>query len=186
MAEPFDNRRTALIEAEPVTDAGTADSIRDEIRDFAHLGGFKLQSGATPWHGAALHTAEQAHHAADLAARLHSHLLPLLAYRVGQACTRAGLREPGNHRERTERLRLFAGVAQTMRLLSPRVFEAGPARLAEATGEGGPAGRRARYPGRRKRHALRERARALWLGAGNPERGDLHAALARAAEQLAE
>ncbi|MFB4274074.1 AAA domain-containing protein [Nonomuraea sp. MTCD27] len=160
-------------------DAEAADRIRDELREFAHLGGFTLRPGGTPWYGAALRTPEQARQAGDLASRLHSHLLPLLAYRVGQACAAAGLREPEGHRERLERLRLFAGVAETMRRLSPRVFEAGPARLAEATGERAQAGLR-------ERHALRKRARALWLGTAKPERAELHAALARAAAQLGE
>jgi very-short-patch-repair endonuclease len=159
-------------------DTATADRIRDELRDFAHLGGFTLRPGTTPWYGAALRTSEQARQAADLASRLHSHLLPLLAYRVDQACGEAGLRVPGSHRERVARLQLFAGVAQTMRRLSPRVFEADPARLAEATGEGGPVGLG-------ERRTLRKRARAFWLGADKPERADLHAALAHAARQLA-
>ncbi|MDP4507030.1 AAA domain-containing protein [Nonomuraea turcica] len=164
-------------------DREAADRIRDELRDFAHLGGFTLRPGSTPWYGASLRTAEQARQAADLASRLHSHLLPLLAYRVDQACAEAGLRAPEGHRERVTVLQLFAGVAQTMRRLSPRVFESDPSRLAAAAGDGtagdGPLGLR-------ERHALRKRARALWLGAGKPERAELHAALAEAAEQLAE
>ncbi|MGP3959688.1 AAA domain-containing protein [Nonomuraea sp. 3N208] len=192
-------------------DREAADRIRDELRDFAHLGGFTLRPGSTPWYGASLRTAEQARQAADLASRLHSHLLPLLAYRVDQACAEAGLRAPDGHRERVAVLQLFAGVAQTMRRLSPRVFESDPSRLAAAVGDGtvprlptpfttGPT--RPRAPGNgarsetadanggpiglRERHALRKQARALWLGAGKPERAELHAALAEAAAQLAE
>ncbi|MGI5291295.1 AAA domain-containing protein [Nonomuraea polychroma] len=166
-------------------DREAADRIRDELRDFAHLGGFTLRPGSTPWYGASLRTTEQARQAADLASRLHSHLLPLLAYRVDQACAEVGLRAPQAYRERVAVLQLFAGVAQTMRRLSPRVFESDPVRLAAAAGphpmaaaDGGPIGLR-------ERHALRKRARALWLGAGKPERAELHAALAEAAGQLA-
>ncbi|MBF8194380.1 hypothetical protein ITP53_53740 [Nonomuraea sp. K274] len=116
-------------------DAETAERIRGDLRDFARLGGFTLRPRSTPWYGAALRTAEQARQAADLASRLHSHLLPLLAYRVDQACGEVGLRTPGGYLERAARLRLFEGVAETMRRLSPRVFEAAPTRLAEATSE---------------------------------------------------
>ncbi|TMR07871.1 DUF4011 domain-containing protein, partial [Nonomuraea turkmeniaca] len=159
-------------------DRETADRIRDELRDFAHLGGFTLRPGSTPWYGASLRTAEQARQAADLASRLHSHLLPLLAYRVDQACAEVGLRAPEGYRERVAMLRLFAGVAQTMRRLSPRVFESDPARLATAVGDA--------TIGLRERHALRKQARALWLGSGKPECAELYAALADAAGQLAE
>lgn len=168
-------------------DREAADLIRDELRDFAHLGGFTLRPGSTPWYGAALRTAEQARQAADLASRLHSHLLPLLAYRVDQACAEVGLRAPSGHRERVSALQLFAGVAQTMRRLSPRVFESGPARLAAAVGDGGPARLTGGSSiGLRERHTLRKQARALWLGSGKPERAELHAALAEAAGQLAD
>ncbi|MFG1705704.1 AAA domain-containing protein [Nonomuraea sp. M3C6] len=191
---PLEARTPVRLAPPERIDVETAEGIRDELRDFAHLGGFTLRPGSTPWYGAALRTAEQARQAGDLASRLHSHLLPLLAYRVDQACGEVGLREPEGHRERLGRLQLFAGVAQTMRRLSPRVFEADPARLAEAVGErgpAGPAGERAsngeRGPiGLRERHALRRQARALWLGADKPERTELHAALAAAAGQLAE
>ncbi|GAA3590468.1 hypothetical protein GCM10022419_086350 [Nonomuraea rosea] len=176
---PGEARTPARVVPPERIDAETADGIRDELRDFAHLGGFTLRPDSTPWYGAALRTAEQARQAGDLASRLHSHLLPLLAYRVDQACAEAGLRAPEGYRARMARLQLFAGAAETLRRLSPRVFEADPARLAAATGDGGPAGLR-------ERHALRKRARALWLGAGKPERDDLLAALALAAGQLAE
>ncbi|NRQ40321.1 AAA family ATPase, partial [Nonomuraea sp. NN258] len=163
-------------------DARTADRVRDDLRDFAHLGGFALRPGSTPWYGAALRTPEQARQAADLACRLHSHLLPMLAYRVERACEGRGLKAPDGHLERVARLRLFAGVAETMKRLSPRVFASDPAALAAATGGGAEL---MRPLGLRERHALRKRARSLWLGADKPERAELHAALTAAAGQLA-
>ena len=35
-----------------------ADEIRDELREFAHLGGFAIRPASTPWFGAALRTTE--------------------------------------------------------------------------------------------------------------------------------
>lgn len=160
-------------------DAQAADRIRDELRDFAHLGGFTLRPASTPWYGAALRTTEQARQACDLAARLNSHLLPMLAHRVDGACREVRLAEPGSFVERAARVRLFAGIAQTCRTLSPRVFELDPDRLAAATGE------EAAF-GLRERHALRRQARSLWLGEAKPAREELHAALDAAAAQLAE
>jgi hypothetical protein len=40
--------------------AERADRIRDELREFAHLGGFTLRPATTPWYGAMLRTRDQA------------------------------------------------------------------------------------------------------------------------------
>ncbi|NUR91495.1 MAG: DUF4011 domain-containing protein, partial [Nonomuraea sp.] len=137
-----------------------ADTLRDELREFAHLGGFTLRPGATPWYGAALRTTEQARQACDLAGRLHTHLLPMLSYRLDRACDETGLRAPTGYRERVARLRLFTGVAETLTRLAPAVYTADPARLAAAD-----------QAGLRERHTLRKQARALWL-ADKPPRDD--------------
>src|SRR5215472_6738065 len=60
--------------------AGRADRIRDELREFAHLGGFAIRPASTPWYGARLPTTEAARHACDLAARLSSHSIPMLVH----------------------------------------------------------------------------------------------------------
>src|SRR5207245_7162431 len=67
-----------------------ADRIRDELREFAHLGGFVIRPGSTPWFGASLRTVEDARHACDLAARLSSHSLPVLAHRCRRAAGETG------------------------------------------------------------------------------------------------
>src|SRR5690242_18174495 len=36
-----------------------ADRVRDDLREFAHLGGFTLRPGSSPWLGAALHVRER-------------------------------------------------------------------------------------------------------------------------------
>ena len=59
-----------------------ADQIRDELREFAHLGGFTLRPGSTPWFGATLRTSEDARQASELASRLSSRGLPMLIERV--------------------------------------------------------------------------------------------------------
>ncbi|GAA4086393.1 AAA domain-containing protein [Nonomuraea soli] len=157
-------------------DRAAAELLRDELREFAHLGGFSLRPRATPWYGAALRDPEQARQACALASRLHSHLLPLLAYRVDRSCAEAGLTPPSDHPSRVERVRLFAGIAATLARFSPRVFGSDPDLLAQATGGAGTFGQR----------AARKQARALWLGQDKPEREHLHAALSQAADQLRE
>src|SRR5258707_3268901 len=138
-----------------------ADSIRDELREFAHLGGFTFRPGRTPWYGAALGTPADARRACDLAARLCSRGLPMMAHRIARACGEAGLRPPGSYGEGTARVRLFAAVAQTLRSLGPEVYASRPHLLAASTGDG--AG-----PGLPERGGPREPARPLPLRPAHP------------------
>jgi very-short-patch-repair endonuclease len=160
-----------------------ADDIRDELREFAHLGGFAFRPDATPWFGATLRTAEDARRACDLAARLSSRGLPMLTHKVTRACQETGLRPPAGYAETQQRMQLFADVAQTLRTFAPAVFSSNPERLSAATGAG-------TGLGLRERRALRKQASALAAagpghsGAEELSREDLSAALSRAAAQL--
>ncbi len=167
--------------------ADRADAIRDELREFAHLGGFAIRPASTPWYGARLPSTEAARHACDLAARLSSHGVPLLVHHCRRAAEETGLRPPDSYREAAAIIVLYAAVAETLRTLDAGVYRAGPERLAVACGDG--AGLKFR-----ERHALRRQARALWrpaagtgsgADAGEPAREALAAALAEAAGQLA-
>src|SRR5207253_501859 len=64
----------------------TADRVRDELREFTHLGGFELRPETTPWYGAALRTTEDARLACDLATGLASYTFPKFAQRMSAAC----------------------------------------------------------------------------------------------------
>ncbi len=134
-----------------------ADRIRDELREFAHLGGFTLRPGSTPWYGAALRTPDQARQACDSAVRLSSHALPALLHRVGRAAAETGLRPPRAYPDAVAVLRLYAGVAQTLHRLDPAVYAASPDRLAAAVGDEAGLSFTAR-------RALRKQARALATG----------------------
>ena len=157
----------------------TADAIRDELREFAHLGGFALRPDSTPWFGAALRSPDDARRACDLAARLSSRGLPMMAHRLARASEEAGLRPPGSYAEGEARMRLFAAVAQTLRTLTPGVFTSEPGRLAAATGDGAGLGLR-------ERRALRKQARSLPSASAELPREELCAVLTEAARQLAE
>jgi very-short-patch-repair endonuclease len=158
--------------------ADLADRIRDELREFAHLGGFTIRPRATPWFGATLRTTEDARRASALASRLSTHILPMLTDRARRAADETGLRQPDRYRDAAEQIQVYTGIARTLRILSATVYESSPERLAVANGDG--TGIKFR-----ERHALRKQARSLWLaGAGEP-REELTAALADAAAQLA-
>ena len=145
--------------------ADRADRIRDELREFAHLGGFAIRPASTPWYGARLPTTEAARHACDLAARLSSHSIPMLVHHCRRAAEETGLRPPGSYREAAAIILLYASIAQTLATLDAGVYRAGPERLAAACGDG--AGLKFR-----ERHALRKQARALWRPVPRPPRAE--------------
>src|SRR5215470_5065018 len=186
---PQEARTPVRLAAPERITADRADHIRDELREFAHLGGFTIRPRGTPWFGAALRTAEDARRAGDLASRLSSHVLPMLTDRCRRAAEETGLRPPVSYREAARTAQLYTGIAQTLRILSAAVYESSPERLAAANGDG--AGIKFR-----ERHTLRKQARTLWRatgepgqagsGAGQPSREELTAALNDAAAQLSQ
>ena len=172
-------------------DAGTAELVRDDLRVFAHLGGFTLRPSSTPWFGALLRDTSDARQASSLAARLASDTLPRLANRTGKACAEVGPRRPPDYAGQVAVIRLFAAITQTSRVLDEDVWAASPAELAAACAPdraapataGAPAPRRM---GMVERRRLRNRARELWLGPDKPSQEDLYTALSAAAVQLTE
>ena len=81
---------TRLAAPERIT-GEVAEQIRDELREFAHLGGFGLTPGSTPWFGAPLRSREEARTAVDLAVAIGSRTLPAATARLATACRDLGL-----------------------------------------------------------------------------------------------
>ncbi len=158
-----------------------AQRLRDELREYCHLGGLTRPGGArSPWDGAAIGTAAQAREALAVLARLKAVSHPAAQDRIGRANAQVGLRPMVGHTDWGPRLALLAGVLTTWQRLAPEVYQCEPERLAAAT-----APRPGRPPMRwRERRALAKTARSLWIG-GKPASEDLHQALAAAAAQLA-
>jgi very-short-patch-repair endonuclease len=179
---PEQARTPVRLAAPELITAGRADAIRDELREFAHLGGFAIRPASTPWYGARLPSTEAARHACDLAARLSSHSIPMLVHHCRRAAEETGLRPPDSYRTAAALILLYAAVAQTLGTLDAGVYRATPERLAVACGDGAAL----KF---RERHTLRKQARALWrdpAGATEPSREELAAALTEAARQLAQ
>src|SRR5580658_8271153 len=160
-------------------DAEAAETVRDEFREFAHLGGFTLRPSSTPWYGALLRTGADAQQAIELAGALDSETLPMFAHRVEALTAESGLRRRGSYARQAALMRLYAAIGQTLRTFDPAVYRSGPASLAAATGDG-------EGLGLLERRRLRGQARSLWLGAAKATWEDLHTALDAAASQLAE
>ncbi len=175
-------------------DGEAAETVRDELREFAHLGGFTLRRSTTPWYGAMIRDPADAQRAIELAGTLDSETLPMFAHRLEAVTGESGLQRRGDYAEQAEVMRLYAAVGQTLRTFDPAVYSSSPAALAAATCEGGGGG------GLLERRRLRSQARSLWRGgqepagarpagarqADKPSWEDLHAALDQAASELAE
>ncbi|GIH25841.1 hypothetical protein Aph01nite_41510 [Acrocarpospora phusangensis] len=157
-------------------DRESADRICDDLREFAHLGGFTLRPASTPWYGAALRTPNDARLAMDLVSELTTVTRPMLADRLHRACDELGLTPPTSYSSQLALLELLAGIARTFELFDPNVYGANPAELAAATGEGASL---------RDRFRLSRQAKALWIGPPKVSREELHTALSSAAAQLA-
>jgi very-short-patch-repair endonuclease len=174
-----ENARTHVRIAAPERIGGEqADRIRDELREFAHLGGFTIRPKSTAWFGAALRTTDQARQACDLASRLSTRTLPMHAHRVGQACADMRLRPRASYPDALEMVRLCAAVRASLRIFAPDIYAADPDRLAAAAGNG--AGLSFM-----ERRALRKQARSLIVSAAELSGEQLTAALTRAAAELA-
>ena len=181
---PAGARTLVRLEAPERIGREQADRIRDELREFSHLGGFTIRPGSTPWFGAALHGPEEARQACELAARLSSRSLPLVAHHMAQACREAGLRPPDSYSGGIARMRLFAAARTTRQAFDAAVYTADLALLAVATGDGAGLGFR-------ERRGLRKQARSLVRAADQPTAArlteqQLSAALGEAADQLAQ
>ena len=176
---PAAARTKARLPAPERLDSEAAEVIRDEFREFAHLGGFTLRPYNTPWYGALLRTAADARQALELAGTLDAETLPMVAHRVEAARTEGGLRRRQDYAEQAGLMQLYAAIEQTLRTFGPAVYVSAPQSLAAATGDGGGLGLL-------ERRRLRAQARSLWSSQEKPSFQDLHAALEAAASQLAE
>jgi len=161
-------------------DGEAAETVRDELREFGHLGGFTLRPSTTPWYGALLRTAADAQRAIELAGVLDSETLPMFAHRTEGLAADSGLRPRRDYAEQAALMKLYAAIGQTLQIFDPAVYRSAPASLATATGDG-------EGMGMLERRRLRGQARSLWRGAGDkPSWETLRVALDAAAGQLAE
>jgi very-short-patch-repair endonuclease len=175
---PDTARTQARIEVPERISREQADRIRDELREFAHLGGFTLRPTSTPWYGAMLRTPDQARQACELAVRLGTRVLPLAAQHIDRAAADTGLRCPQSHQDRQAIMQLFAAVRASLQTFAPQVYTADLDRLAAAAGTGAGVSFM-------ERRALRKQARSLVISGDELSWEQLAAALAAAAAVLA-
>jgi very-short-patch-repair endonuclease len=174
---PDEARNSVRLPAPERISGVEADEIRDELREFAHLGGFAMRPDSTPWFGAALRTAEDAREACHLAARLSSYDLPRLMDRHARASAALGLQAPATYADALARMSLYTGIQRTMAVLDRAVYAADPEALAAAA-----AGTSGASIGERRR--LKKEGQRLYTGPAKLSRDDLAGLLATAAAQL--
>jgi hypothetical protein len=151
-------------------DAATFRRITEVVREFAGL-----SPQETPWAGAVVVSAEQAEAARGTVERLRIRTLGESRGLLKKVLAGAGLAHPRTVAQWRPVFELLDGVAATLAVFDPAVYSGPlPEMLAAARSR---AWRRANpaAPGAKagwgERRRLRKAARALWRGAGQPDRG---------------
>jgi very-short-patch-repair endonuclease len=171
-------------------DAATMRQLKDDLFEYASLGGLTLTRSDSPWAGAHVVSAEQAEAALEAATRLQTGTAPDTRLALEDVLRQTGLVTPQTLTGWHGVLTLLDEVASTLHRFRPEVFSAPIAEMIAATG--GRRWRRAHpdWPGvadswRTRRHN-RKVAEQLWVGPGAPSAEQLHDSLLKATELLSQ
>jgi very-short-patch-repair endonuclease len=171
-------------------DGATFRRLRDELREFANLGGIALTPQDSGWVGARITSSDQAEGALGAAHRLATSTLPATRTALHEVLAQTGLRQPDSIGAWQQTLTLLDDVSATHRALDPAVFQDPVGPLVAATGTRKWRKQNSEAPGAQagygQRRRLRKAAKALWRGEGKPKREQLHLALHAAALQQAQ
>ena len=171
-------------------DAGTARRIREQLRDFAALGGFTLTGQQSGWIGSAVHTPADAEAAFDLAERLAERTLPAARPGLRHVQEQTGLRAPADLAGWRNLFGFLDGVATTLTQFHEDVFRVDLAThiasAADAAWRREHAGQPGTDAGWLTRRRMRKQAAQLWRGPGKPSRQQLFTGLTTALTQRAQ
>jgi very-short-patch-repair endonuclease len=163
---------------------------RADLESFVGLGGLTISEATSPWASAfatdTITTADAARMALDATRTLASRTLPMTTARLQQVLIDCGLSAPRTVQTWMHALALLEGVAASLAVFDPAVFETPLDELAATLvpASAGVFGRfRARISDGGYRRA-RKTALSLWR-AGKPKSAELHAAVVAAAGQAA-
>lgn len=161
---------------------------REDLFEFASLGGLTLTQETSLWTDAHVTSAEQADAALQAATRLESHTAPDTRRALDDVLKQTGLGVPRTLTDWTSTLALLDRVSATAALLNPEVFESSLEEMAAATAAREWRKQHRDWPGATaswtQRRRLRKAAKQLWTGTAKPSRRILHDALAEAHEIL--
>ncbi|MBJ8348417.1 AAA domain-containing protein [Antrihabitans sp. YC2-6] len=159
-------------------DAATMRQVREQLSEFATLGGLTLSIADSAWSGATIDAPEQSEAALRIAANIQTKTLPEAWRALDEVAQQTRLTGPKTIAAWREVLDLLADVARTIGELGADVFGAPLDDMIAAT-----APRRSRVATMSSdlsRRQIRSTAAALWTATDKPKRKDLHAALVRA------
>ena len=114
------------------------EAAADHLRVYAGLGGLTLPSSGSPWAGAEVVSAEQAHDVQALVDRLRHHTLPLALERLRAAAEQTQVRPPTTTDGWTRVLSLWEDVAATMQNVPRAAVRGALARDAAGARAAGP------------------------------------------------
>ncbi|WP_433611085.1 AAA domain-containing protein [Dactylosporangium sp. CA-139114] len=153
-------------------DEAGARRIREQLRDYATVGGFALTEQQSGWVGAEVHTPQEAQAAFDLAERLSGRTLPEARPALEYVAAQTGLPRPVNVTGWRALFAFLEQIAATLRNFQPEVYQADLRPYLQVADLG--------WWARRK---LRKQAARLWRGGGTPSAEQLFEGLAVAHRQ---
>ncbi|GAA2363303.1 hypothetical protein GCM10010170_060080 [Dactylosporangium salmoneum] len=171
-------------------DAATARRVREQLRDYATLGGFALDGLQSGWVGAAVHSPADAEAAFELAEKLSTRTLPDARPALRYVQEHAGLRAPADLAGWRALFALLDAVAATLARLREEVFRTDLAAYIASAADADWRRAHAGQPGTDlswwARRRMRKQAAQLWRGPGTPSRPELFAGLQGALAQRQE
>ncbi|MEU7868075.1 AAA domain-containing protein [Dactylosporangium sp. NPDC049140] len=153
-------------------DEAGARRVREQLRDYATVGGFQLTEQESGWIGATVRTPQEAQAAFDLTERLSGRTLPGARPALEYVAAQTGLPRPVNVTGWRALFAFLDQIAATLGNFEPEVYREDLSAFRNAADLG--------WWARRK---LRKRAARLWRGPGHPSPEELFEGLARAERQ---
>lgn len=102
---------------------GEKTPLRDELHRAARLGAFTVGPEDTPWYGATLTTTEEVASARERASRLSQKTLPRLREQIVKMAQQTGLAPATTLAGWAEQLHVLGGVAASLDVFLPQVYE---------------------------------------------------------------
>jgi very-short-patch-repair endonuclease len=171
-------------------DSATARQVREELRDYATLGGFTLTERNSGWSRASVYTPGEAQHANELAERMTERTFPKARRALEYIARETAMPIPSDVDGWRKLLGYVDSVEATLRSYSETVFRTALEPLIAATATRAWRKENAGHPGADagwlRRRALRKEAAALWRGSGKSNRAQLFRDLSAALEQRKE
>jgi very-short-patch-repair endonuclease len=169
-------------------DEASIRTLRNDLYEYAGLGGLTLTRTDSPWAGAHVVSAEQAEAALQAATRLQAHTAPDTRRALEDVLSQTGLATPQTLAGWRSLLTLLDQVAALLTKLRPQTFSSPLAEMIAATASRSWRKQHPDAPGAAAgwgdRRASRKAAKALWAGSGKPHGHQLHDALTEAQRLL--